>query len=101
MALLLVPSYMEFQTGKDLFTQAAGYYDPRSESVGGLKVWLVKLLNNNQIYDTSIDNIEVNRERGAIVVDTNYERRFPVFWTVDSVMKFEDLIVETASTGRT
>ena len=101
MALLVVPNYMELQTGKDLFKQAAGEYDPRCESVGGLRVWLVKSLNNNQIYDTSIDDIEVNRESGAIVIDANYEKRFPVFWTVDGVMKFQDLIVETASTVRT
>ena len=61
----------------------------------------MELLNKNQNYDTSIDDIEVKRERGAIVIDANYDKRFPVFWTVDGVMKFEDLILETASTSRT
>ena len=101
MALRVVPSYMACLTGKDLITHAADECDSRSESIADLKVRLAKVLNTNQIYDTSIDDIEGYRERSAIVIDANYERRFPVFWILDGVMKFEDLIVETASTGRT
>ena len=101
MALRVVPSYMEYLTIKDLITRAADEYDPRSETVTDLRVRLAKLLNTNQIYDTSIDDIEVYRERGAIVIDANYEKRFSLFWILDGVMKFEDLIVETAPAGRT
>ena len=101
MALRVVPSYMEYPTIKDLITRAAEEYDPRSETITDLRVRLAKLLNTNQIYDTSIDDIEVYRERGAIVIDANYEKRFPLFWTLNGVMKFEDLIVETAPTSRT
>ena len=101
MALRIVPSYMEYLTIKDLITRAAAEHDSRSETVTDLRVRLAKLLNTNQIYDTSIDDIEVYRERGAIVIDANYEKRFPLFWILDGVMRFEDLIVETASTGRT
>ena len=101
MALRVVPSYMEYLTIKDLITRAAEEYDPRSETVTDLRVRPAKLLNTNQIHDTSIDDIEVYRERGAIVIDANYEKRFPLFWILDGVMKFEDLIVETAPTGRT
>ena len=101
MALRIVPSYMEYLTIKDLITRAAAEHDSRSETVTNLRVRLAKLLNTNQIYDTSIDDIEVYRERGAIVIDANYEKRFPLFWILDGVMRFEDLIVETAPTGRT
>ncbi len=100
-ALRAVPSYLEYLTAKDLITRAADEYDPRSEMVTYLRVRLAKLLNTNQISDTSIDDIEVYRERGAIVIDANHEKRFPFFRILDGVMKFEDLIVETAPTGRT
>ena len=91
----------EYLTIKDLITRTAAEHDSRSETVTDLRVRLAKLLNTNQIYDTSIDDIEVYRERGAIVIDANYEKRFPLFWILDGVMRFEDLIVETAPTGRT
>ena len=101
MALRVVPSYMEYLTIKDLITRAEEEYDPRSETVTDLRVRLVKLLNTDQIYDTSFDEIEVYREPGAIVIDANYEKRSPFFRILDGVMKFEDLIVETARPGRT
>jgi uncharacterized membrane protein len=101
MALRIVPTYMEYLTVRDLITRAAQEYDPRNETVTDLKVRLSKLLNTNQVYDTSIDDIEVYRERGVVVIDANYEKRFPLFWILDGVMKFDDLIVETGPTGRT
>ena len=101
LALRVAPSYMEYLTIKNLITRGADEYDPRSETVTDLRVQLAKLLDTNQIYDTSIDDIQVYRERGDIVIDANYEKRFPLFWILDGVMKFEDLIVETAPTGRT
>ena len=101
MALRVVPSYMEYLTIKDLITHAAEESGPRGETVTDLRVRLAKLLNTNQIYDTSIDDIEVYRDRGAIVIDASYEKRSPLFRLLDGVMKFEDLIVETARTGRT
>ena len=101
MALRIVPTYMEYLTVRDLITRAAQEYDPRNETVTDLKVRLAKLLNTNQVYDTSIDDIEVYRERGVVVIDAKYEKRFPLFWILDGVMKFDDLIVETGPTGRT
>ena len=101
MALRIGPSYAEYLTVKDLITRVAAEYDSRSETLTDLRVRLAKLLNTNQIYDTSIDDIEIYRERGAIVIDANYEKRFPLFWILDGVMRFDDLIVETVPTGRT
>jgi cell division protein FtsL len=100
MALRIGPSYAEYLTVKDLITRVAAEYDSRSETLTDLRVRLAKLLNTNQIYDTSIDDIEIYRERGVIVIDANYEKRFPLFWILDGVMRFDDLIVETAPTGR-
>ena len=103
MAPRVVPTYIECLTGKDLIPRAADECGPRSEAVDDLKVRLPKMLSTNQIYDPSIDDIEVDlkQQQGAIVNDANSEKRFPVFWILDGVMKFGDLISETASTGRT
>ena len=100
-ALRVVPSYLEYLTVRDLITRAAEEHDPRTETVTDLRSRLAKLLNTNQVKDTTIGDIEVYRERGVIVIDANYEKRFPLFWILDGVMKFEDLVVETAPTSRT
>jgi hypothetical protein len=100
-ALRVAPSYLEYLTVKDLITRAAQEHDPRSETLTDLKSRLAKLLNTNQVTDTTLGDIDIYRERGVIVIDANYEKRFPLFWILDGVMKFEDLVVETVPTGRT
>lgn len=99
--LRVAPSYLEYLTVRDLITRAAQEHDPRSETLTDLKLRLAKLLNTNQVTDTTLGDIDIYRERGVIVIDANYEKRFPLFWILDGVMKFEDLVVETAPTGRT
>ena len=98
--LRIVPSYMEYLTVRDLITRAAAENDPASESVTDLRVRLGKLMNTNQIRDIRIDDIEVYRAQGVIVIDANYEKRFPLFWILDGVIVFDDLVVETRPRAR-
>lgn len=98
--LRIVPSYMEYLTVRDLITRAAAEHDPASGSVMDLRVRLGKLMNTNQIRDIRIDDIEVYRAQGVIVIDANYEKRFPLFWLLDGVIVFDDLMVETRPRAR-
>ena len=77
MALRVVSSDMEYLTSKDLIASAADKYDSGSESLTDLTVRLARLLNINQIYDPCVDDIQGYRERGTIVIDANYGKRFP------------------------
>ena len=61
---------------------------------------LGKLINTNQIRDIRIDDIEVYRAQGVIVIDANYEKRFPFFWILDGGIVFNDLMVETRPRAR-
>jgi hypothetical protein len=94
--LRIVPGYFEYLAVKDLIARAAVEHDPRGDSITDLRTRLSKLLKTNQVYDTSIDDIRIYRERGVIVIDASYEKRFPLVWILDGVMKFDDLIVETS-----
>ena len=98
--LRLLPGYFEYMTVKDLITRAAVEHDARSDTVPELRARLTKLLTTNQVYDTTIDDIRIYREGGVIVIDATYEKRFPLVWIVDGVMRFDDLIVQTAPADR-
>jgi len=95
--LRIAPAYMEYLTIKDIIERAAEEYDPQTNSVQDVRVRVRKLLNSSQVYDVKVEDIEIFRERGRIVIDATYERRFPLVWIIDGVMKFDDLVVETAS----
>ena len=95
--LRIAPAYMEYLTIKDIIERAAQEYDPQKNTVQDVRVRVRKLLNSSQVYDVKVEDIEIFRERGRIVIDATYERRFPLVWIIDGVMKFDDLVVETAS----
>lgn len=100
LVLRILPGYFEYMAVKDLIIRAAAEHDARSETIPDLRLRLSKLLTTNQIYDTTIDDIRIYRERGLIVIDANYEKRFALIWILDGVMKFDDLVVETAPAER-
>ena len=101
LALRIVPIYAEYLTVCDVFVRAAAQHDSEAQPLADLRVRIAKLLKANQVDDTSIDEIEIHRDRRFIVVDANYEKRFPLFWILDGVMKFDDLVIKTKPTGRT
>ena len=101
LALRIMPIYAEYLTVRDVIVRAAAQHDSETQPLADLSVRIAKLLKANQVDDTSIDEIEIYRDRGFIVVDANYEKRFPLFWILDGVMKFDDLVIKTKSKGRT
>ena len=101
LALRIMPIYAECLTVRDVIVRAAAQHDSETQPLADLSVRIAKLLKANQVDDTSIDEIEIYRDRGFIVVDANYEERFPLFWILDGVMKFDDLVIKTKSKGRT
>lgn len=96
LVLRIAPAYMEYLTVKDVVERAAAEYDPREDTLQDVRTHITKLLRTSQIYDVTIDDIEVYRERSRVIIDATYERRFPLFWIIDGVMNFDDLKVETA-----
>ena len=100
-ALRVVPSYMDYLTVKDLIARVAAEHNRQTDTVTDLRMRLGKLLTTNQIYDTRIEDIAIYRKRGVIVIDASYEKRFPLFWILDGVIVFDDLVAETASMSRT
>ena len=101
LALRIMPIYAEYLTVRDVIVRAAAQHDSETQPLADLRVRIAKLLKANQVDDTSIDEIEIYRDRGFIVVDANYEKRFPLFWILDGIMKFDGLVIKTKSKGRT
>ena len=86
--------YVEYLTVTDVIARAGAEYDPSKQGLGDIRTHIRKLLNTSQIYVITADDVEIIREKGKVVIDANYEVRFPLVWIIDGVMKFEDLRVE-------
>jgi len=92
LALRIAPSYVEYLTVKDIVERSVEEFDPQTQSATEIRIRIRKLLQTSQVYVIDADDIEIYRERRKIVIDANYEVRFPLFWIVDGVMNFDDLI---------
>ena len=98
-ALRVAPSYFECLTVKDIVMRAVVEQSVSSETVPQLRSRLATLLETNQVRGVEINDIAIYPERGVIVVDARYETRFPLFWILDGVMQFDDLVIEATPVG--
>ena len=99
-ALRVAPSYFEYLTVRNIVMRAVVERPVSGETVPQLRNCLAALLVTNQVRGVEIDDIAIYPERGVIVVDARYETRFPLFWILDGVMQFDDLVIETTPVGR-
>lgn len=90
--LRITPSYLEYLTVKDIVERTVEEFDPETQSALEIRTRIRKLLQTSQVDVIDASDIEIYRERRKIVIDANYEVRFPLFWIVDGVMNFDDLI---------
>jgi len=97
--LRVAPDYFEYLTVKDIVTRAVIEQPVSGETVPQLRSRLATLLETNQVRGIEIDDITIYSERGVIVVDARYETLFPLFWILDGVMQFDDLVIEATPVG--
>ena len=92
LALRIAPSYLEYRTVRDIMERAVSEWDPNSQSTRQVKTRIRKLLKTSQIYAIKAEDVKIYRDKNDVVLDANYETRFPLFWIVDGVMVFDDLV---------
>jgi cell division protein FtsL len=93
-ALRVLPGYMEYMTVRDVVERAAQDYDPKTQTLQDLRTKIQKLLTTSSIYDIKAADMEIYRENRVVFINANYETRFPMFWIIEGVMTFDDLVIE-------
>ena len=92
LALRIAPSYLEYRTVRDIMQRAVDEWNPGEQGTMVVKTRIRKLLKTSQIYAIKAEDVKVYRDKNDVVLDANYETRFPLFWIVDGVMVFDDLV---------
>lgn len=95
LVLRVAPAYIEYLNVKDIVIKVAQEYDSKTQTPGQVKARLRKLFNTNQIKDLDPEAITVTRDKGGVLIDANYEIRFPLFWILEGVAVFDDLQVNS------
>ena len=96
-AVRMVPVYMEFLSVRDIVSRASVEAAQEQWSPADIRRRLATNFNTNQINSLKAKQIEIYRKKGKTYIDANYEVRQPVFWRIDSVLKFNDLQFEVGN----
>lgn len=92
LALRVAPNYIAYLQVKNIVERAVEEFDPDRMGPRQIRTRIGKLLRTSQVYAIKAEDVEIFRDNGDVVVDATYEVRFPLFWIVDGVMYFDDLV---------
>jgi len=92
LALRVAPNYIAYLQVKNIVERAVEEFDPDRMGPRQIRTRTGKLLRTSQVYAIKAEDVEIFRDNGDVVVDATYEVRFPLFWIVDGVMYFDDLV---------
>ncbi|MFK8041285.1 DUF4845 domain-containing protein [Congregibacter brevis] len=88
----IAPGLIEYQTVRELVIEAAEEYDDDEDTIADIRRTLSGSFNMNQIKTIGPRDVEITREDGKVVLNANYEDRIPLFWRIDAVVKYDDLV---------
>ena len=88
----IVPGYIEYLSIRDIVGRVAEEYDEDEDRVPDIHRSLAAYFNTNQIKVIAPSDVEVIREEGRIVIDASYEQRLPMFWRIDVLVNYDDLV---------
>ncbi|MEM9396346.1 MAG: DUF4845 domain-containing protein [Pseudomonadota bacterium] len=90
-AIRIAPSYTEYLVVKETVIRVAEEYDENRDTPATLRNTIAKYFNTNQIKGISPREVIIKREKGRIVINSNYEKRIPLVWRIDAVVRYDDL----------
>jgi hypothetical protein len=87
----MTPIYLEYLTVKRIMQDVSSEFKPEEDTIADIRRKISNMLNTNQVYLLQPKEVEVFRKDGKIIIDSNYEARFPVMGIINGVMRFDDL----------
>jgi hypothetical protein len=90
----MTPPYTEFLTVRDIVERIVVDPETPQTSNGDIRRKLHTIFHTNQIYELEASEIEILNRRGKKYIDARYEVRLPIFWRIDLVLKFDDLLYQ-------
>lgn len=91
-AIRIAPGYVEYKTIRELVVEAAEGFNRDEDTISDIRRSFSGSFNMNQIKALNPRDIEITRENGRVTIDANYEHRIPLFWRIDAVVKYDDLV---------
>ncbi len=96
-AVKLAPAYIEAWTvGNSLNSAVKSDMLKGRISIPAIRNSLEKQFNTNRVDSEAIRarDVKITRKKGKLIIDARYEKRLPLMFNIDVVLKFDKLIKE-------
>ena len=92
--LKLLPEYMESFTVKEIMENIAEEAKSESLQVGEINARISNQFVVNMVHALQKSDVKVTRKEGKTIIDARYEKRIPLMFNIDVVLKFDKFIYE-------
>ena len=93
-AVKIVPLYLDAWTVKTAIENVVDKQIEKTQSVRGIRSDIGRQFIANRVEVVELKKIKIKKIKNKIVIDANYEKREPLFYNIDVVVKFDDLVFE-------
>lgn len=93
-AVKLTPVYMDSWTVKSVIESVAAKQKIETQSPEKIRSAIALQFMTNRVEAIKARDIKITREKGKVIIDANYEKRVPLMYNVDAVVKFDKLYIE-------
>ena len=96
-AVKLAPIYMDAWTIKSVIENVIVEQKQNTTSITEIRKALDRQFIANRIEAIKVKDIKISRKKSNVLIDANYEKRIPLMYNVDVVVKFDKLNYEFQS----
>lgn len=91
-AIRMTPPFFEFLSVKRIVSNVALEPETVQMSNRQIRRRLENIFHSNQIYGLKASDVSIVRKSGVTYIDARYEKRMPLVWRIDAIMRFDDLL---------
>jgi hypothetical protein len=93
-AVKIMPLYLDAWTARTAIENVVAKQREKTESIRAIRSAISRQFIANRVEVVKIKKVKINKTKGKIVIDANYEKREPLFYNIDVVVKFDNLVFE-------
>ena len=93
-ALQLIPVYIEGNTVGSSINNAIKNNEFDGMSISQMKSKIYKTFDINRVESLRASDVKIKSNKGTVTIDANYEKRLPLIFNIDVVVKFDKLVYE-------
>ena len=91
-AVKLMPIYVDYWTLTRILNDVANEERSSDPSPAGIRQDLSSRFITNRVEAISLRDIKISNDKDGVVIDARYEKRTPIMFNIDAVVRFDDAV---------